>query len=139
MLMKMDIDFSYDFKWVKEFEVSERLSEEELAEGLEPETMTLKFCVTHHADQRSKEEGRFFDWEDVESLVLEKAHKFFHLKSGAEFAIVNERKTMAVICRLLVHQGEMVLVVKTVVRKVLVSSYGEREKKVFVTRKTVCI
>ncbi|TCJ98230.1 UNVERIFIED_ORG: hypothetical protein BDK47_11816 [Anoxybacillus amylolyticus] len=135
----MDIDFFYDFKWVKEFEVQERLTEEELAEGLEPESMTLKFCVTHHADQRSQEEGRFFDWEDVEALVLEKAHKFFSLKNGTEFAIVNQHKTLAVICRLYLYQGEMVLVVKTVVRKVLVTSYGEMEKKVFVTRKTVCI
>lgn len=137
--MKWDIDFHYDFKRVKEFEVKEELTKEELEEGLEPEVMNLKVCITDHADRRSKQFDRFFEWSDVEDLILEKAHKFFQIKSGSEFAIRNEKSTLAVICKLLVYQGEVVLVIKTVVRKVTVTEHGEKEKKVYVTRKTMCI
>lgn len=140
-MKKMDIDFFYDFAMVKDMEIEEKLTEEEIQEGIEPFTMNVKVCITSHVLHRKEHTyGRQFEWYMVEDLLKEKGHKLFNMKNGDEFAIVNDDRTLALICKLYCYDGELVLVLKTVIRNVIVDEhYQEHEKKVWISRRTKCI
>jgi hypothetical protein len=135
--VSLDFDFNHDFKEVHELVIKEKLSEEEMAEGLEPEEMFVKVCVSDHAYGRiTNDFGRQCEWSDVEDLILAKGHKLFSMKTEDEFAIVNENKTLVLICKLYAYKGELVLVLKTIIRKVIVVGDHEVEKRVWLSKET---
>lgn len=127
-----DFDFSRDFKEVRELYISEKLSDEELAEGLQPEEVLVKVCLTDHAYHRMVNTyGREYAWEDVLDLIHEKGHLLFTKKNGSEFAIKNNRNTLVLYCKMYYYRGEIVLVLKTVVRKVIYVDGFEIEQEVY--------
>lgn len=133
----VDFDFAYDFKEVKEYVIREQLSVEDIEDGLEPEEINLKVCLTKHVlDRMEGTYGRQCEWVDIEDLILAKAHKLFEVKSGEEIAIVNETKTLVLFCQIYLYKGELVMKLKTVVRKVIVVNNKEIEKRVWVNQKT---
>lgn len=128
--MNIDFDFGRDFKEVKEVTIREEY------EG-EVEEVVVKVCITKHAyDRMYNTFGRQCEWEDVEDLILEKGSAIFDVKNREEFALVNASRTLALICRLYLYKGEVVLVLKTVIRKVTLDNGIEVEKKIRVTRNT---
>lgn len=124
----IDFDFNRDFKEVKEVIIRDEFDEE----------VVVKVCVTNHAyDRMYNTYGRQCEWEDVEDLILEKGCKLFDVKNREEFALVNAKRTLALICRLYLYkEGEVVLVLKTVIRKVTMNNGVEVERKVRLTRNT---
>ncbi|MFF2532259.1 hypothetical protein ACFVS2_25450 [Brevibacillus sp. NPDC058079] len=132
-----DFDFNHDFKEVHDLVIKEQLTEEEIEEGLDPEEMVVKVCVTGHAYKRINHDyGRQCEWNDVEDLILEKGHKLFNMKTDDEFAIVNDNKTMVLICKLYPYKGELVLILETIIRKVIIVNDREVEKKVWLNKET---
>jgi hypothetical protein len=133
----IDFDFAHDFREVHDLLIKEKLSEEDIEEGLEPEEVFLKVCLSSHAYKRIYNDfGRQCDWESVEDLILEKGHMLFSLKTDEEFAIKNSDDTLVLICKLYPNKGDLVLVLETVIRQVIILNGKEVEKKVKVTRNT---
>lgn len=134
----MDVDFNYDYAKVIELEAVEKLSVEDMEDGLEPMAMTLKLCLPEHVFKRMNKFGRQFDMEDVIDLVDAKSHKLFDLSHGSEFAIVNEMNTLGLVCHLYNVKDQnskeqvLALVLSTVIRKVIVDkNHREYERKVY--------
>ncbi|WPS85585.1 hypothetical protein SMD22_00565 (plasmid) [Brevibacillus halotolerans] len=138
--VSLDFDFNHDFKEVHNLIIKEKLTGEEIEEGLEPEEMYMKVCVTKHAFKRMNHDyGRQCDWSDVEDLILNKGHKLFNMKNNDEFAMVNDNKTLALICSVYLYKGEILLILETVIRKVIVVNDIEVEKKVWLNETTKCV
>ncbi|ADO59692.1 hypothetical protein [Paenibacillus polymyxa] len=135
-----DFDLNYDFREVRELMIKEKLSEEELMEGLEAEEVFVKVCITDHVYNRMNNSfGRQCNWEMIEDLILEKGHLLFELKFDEEFAMKNSDGTLALICKLYPHNGELVLILETVIRTVIIINGKEVDKQVKVYRSTKTI
>ncbi|MBP1308926.1 hypothetical protein JOD82_001946 [Paenibacillus sp. 1182] len=132
-----EFDFNYDFREVRELIIKEKLSEEELMEGLEEEEMFVKVCLTKHAHYRMNNNfGRQCDWEEIEDLILEKGHLLFDLKTDEEFALKNSDKTLVLICKLHPYNGDLVLILESVIRKVIMIEGMEFKKIVPIPKDT---
>jgi len=138
---QLDFDFNYDFKLVEDIVIQEELTQEEIEDGITPFEMDVKVCFTSHAyDRIYNTYGRQCEKEAVLDLIREKGHKLFDLKSGEEFAILNESKTLGLVCKLYQYEDILVLVLPTIIRNVVVGKdYKEYEKKVYITRNTKCV
>lgn len=125
-----DFDYS-DYREVHDLFVQEKLTEEDIEDGLEPEEMLVRVCLTKHAyDRMYNTFGRQCEWSEVEDLLLEKGHFIFEKKTGEHIAFVSKDQTLAVTCIVHVRKGEVALIVKTVVRNVVIDNGREVAGKV---------
>ncbi|WCK57187.1 hypothetical protein PP175_28785 (plasmid) [Aneurinibacillus sp. Ricciae_BoGa-3] len=137
-MVKNDVyDLNFDFKEVKEVMIEETLSQEEINEGLEPETLFLKVALTGHAyDRMNNTAGRDCEWMHVEDLIVEKGNQLFNVKYGEEFVMINDTQTIAVVARMHRQYGDCVLILETVIRNVIMDrNLRERENKVSVNKR----
>lgn len=123
-----------DFKEVKELYLEERLTEEEVAEGLEPIEEFFKVCVTKHAWQRMNNElERNCDYEWVQDLMVSKSNEILNVPMNEDFVLLSSDCKLAVVGLLTKIEGELAIILKTVIRKVFIDKYGnEIEKRVWV-------
>lgn len=125
-----------DFREIKDVYLEEKLTQEDINEGLEPYGDLFKVAITNHAYQRMNEEiDRFCDWEDVESLLLEKSTEIINASQKEEFILLRDDLKLAVVCIVKNIEGFSTIVLKTVIRKVFFDNNGdEKEKIVFVNK-----
>lgn len=123
-----------DFKEVKELFLEERLSPEEIAEGLEPISEIFKVCITKHAWERMEcELDRNCDYSLVESLIVFKANEIINLPMNEDFVLLSSDSKLAVVGNLSKIDGHLAITIITVIRKIFIDKNGnEVEKKVWV-------
>lgn len=125
-----------DFREIKDVYLEEKLTQEDINEGLEAYGELFKIAITNHAYQRMNEEiDRFCDWEDVEALLLDKATQIINAPQKEEFILLRDDLKLAVVCIIKNIEGFSTIVLKTVIRKVFFDNNGnEKEKIVFVDK-----
>lgn len=125
-----------DFREIKDVYLEEKLTQEEISEGLEAYGDLFKVGITNHAYQRMNEEiDRYCDWEDIESLLLEKSTQIINASQNEEFVLLRNDFKLAVVCIINNIEGFSTIAVKTVIRKVFFDDNGnEKEKRVFVDK-----
>lgn len=112
-------DLNEDFEEVYDLFVEEKLTEEEIAEGLEPMDIHFKIALTYHACKRMYDDyERFCDYELVEALIMEKADQIMSIAGGEEFILLNNKQTLGVVCEMHFQEGMNVIIIRTVIRKV---------------------
>ena len=110
-------DLREDFASVKSIFVEETLNKEALKEGLEPILFEVKVALTSHAVGRMYDtENRDVDWEEVEEVLLTAGESLLGLKNGEEFNVFTSDKTFAIIGNAHYQDGNLVLVVYTIIR-----------------------
>ena len=120
-----DFDYS-DYREIRDLYIKERLTDEDLEEGLEPEEILVRVCLTSHAyDRMNNEFGRQCEWNEVEDLLLEKGHHLFVKKTGEHIAFIGHERSLAVTCIVHMLKGEVALIVKSVVRNVRIENGKE--------------
>ena len=120
-----------DFISVKDIILEEKLSKEELEEGLEPFESFFKVCLTKHSYKRMYEEqNRYAPYEMVEDLIISKSNEIINTPLNEEFILLSSDKKLAVPCIINKVQGEYAIIIKTVIRKVYYKDGIEYEKKV---------
>lgn len=125
-----DFDYS-DYKEVHDLFVQEKLTEEDIEDGLEPEEMLVRVCLTKHAyDRMYNTFGRQCEWSEVEDLIIQKGHKLFQMKNGEHMAFYSDDQSLAVTCHVIIRKNELALEVKTVVRNVSINNGREVTSKV---------
>lgn len=115
------MDFTYDlqrdFREIKNLFIEEELDDEDLAEGIEPIIHDVKVCLTNHAlDRMYNTENRGIEWEEVESLLLIAGNSLLELKNKQTVTITTVDRTIAVFCSTHFQNGDLLLIVHTVVR-----------------------
>ena len=125
-----------DFREIKDVYLEEKLTQEEIDEGLEPYGDLFKVAITNHSYQRMNEEiDRFCDWEDIEDLLLEKSTQIINASQKEEFILLRDDLRLAIVCIIENIEGFSTIVLKTVIRKVFFDDNGnEKERRVFVDR-----
>lgn len=125
-----------DFKEVKDLYLEEKLTQDEINEGLEPYGDLFKIAITKHAYQRMNEEiDRFCDWDDVEGLILSKSTELINAPQNEDLVLLREDFKLAVCCIIKNIEGFPTIVIKTVIRKVFFDNNGnEMEKNVFINK-----
>ena len=117
-----------DFKEVKLVLLEEKLSKEEIEEGLEPISEMFKVCITSHAFNRMyKEQNRFCDYEWVESLLVQKSTSLLNCQMNEDILLLSDDKKMAVVLQLTNIEGELAIVLVTVIRNVIYKNGQEIE------------
>lgn len=121
-----------DFKEVKSVYLTETLSKEDLEEGLEPISEFCHVCITKHAWERMNSyENRFCEYEWVENLILSKSTEILNLPMNEDFILLSKDSKLAVVGVLNLINGELSIIIKTVIRKIFIDKDGnEIEKKV---------
>lgn len=110
-------DLNYDFKEVKTIFIEETLEEEDLLEGLVPEIYEVKIALTTHAVERMYDtENRDVEWDEVETVLLKAGEELLSLKNGQEFNIFTSDKTFAILGNAHYQDGNLVLIVHTIIR-----------------------
>ncbi|PLS19024.1 hypothetical protein CVD28_01065 [Bacillus sp. M6-12] len=138
MAVKFEYDLNRDFVEVKDVLIEETLSAEDIEDGLEPEELVLKVALTKHSNDRMNDsEGRDCEWSLVQNLLWDKSDILFKVKNGEEFVMVNDKHTLALVCKMHQQNGVAVLILITVIRKVYMdNNYQEHEKRVYIDRKS---
>lgn len=123
-----------DFKEVKDLYLEEKLSAEEIADGFEPMQEMFKVCLTKHAWQRMNTQlERNCEYEWVENLMSSKANEILNMSLNEDFVLLSNDCKLAVVGLLSRIDGEIAIILKTVIRKVFIDKNGnEVEKRVFV-------
>lgn len=123
-----------DFKEVKELYLEEKLTEEEIAEGFEPMEEFFKVCITKHAWERMNcELERNCDYLWVENLMISKANEILNVPMNEDFILLSSDSKLAVAGVLSRVDGNLAIILKTVIRKVFIDKNGnEVEKKVWI-------
>lgn len=123
-----------DFREVKELYLEERLTAEEIEEGLEPIQEFFKVCITKHAYERMFcELDRNCDYLWVEDLLISKANELMSLSMNEDFVLLTQDKKLAVVGLVTNIEGNLSIILKTVIRKIFIDKNGnEVEKKVWV-------
>lgn len=130
-MMKREEILFEDFREVKDIVLKEKLSEEEIEEGLEPLESFFKVCITGHAFNRMYgEQERYAPYELVEDLIVSKATEIINTSTNEEFILLSSDKKLAVPCIIQKIEGEYAIIIKTVIRKVYYKDGIECEKTV---------
>lgn len=121
-----------DFREVKNVYLKEVLTEEEIMEGFEPIEEIFKVCITGHAYKRMFTEfNRYCEYSLVEDLLIDKSNELLNCSMNEEFVIMNEDSTLAVVSKLQRIDGELSIVIITVIRKIYIEDGVEKTKKVW--------
>lgn len=129
--MKKEEILFEDFISVKDIILTEKLSEEEIEEGLEPLESFFKVCLTKHSYERMYgEQNRFAPYELVEDLIISKSNEIINTSLNEEFILLSNDRKLAIPCIINKVQGEYAIIIKTVIRKVYYKDGIEYEKTV---------
>lgn len=129
---KRGFDFDHsDYGEVIELFIEEELCLEDIEDGIEPEELLVRVCLTGHACERMYNTfGRQTDRSDIEDLVYSKKDALFTLRDGEDFYLINDERTLALPMVAFFGDGSLHLVAKTVTRNVSIQSGVEIERKV---------
>lgn len=132
--MKSNVYSLRDFREVKDLYLEEKLSAEEIAEGFEPMQEVFKVCITKHAWERMNTQlERNCEYEWVENLMSSKANELLNMSMNEDFILLSNDCKLAVAGVLSRVEGEIAIILKTVIRKVFIDKNGnEVEKRVWV-------
>lgn len=106
-----------DFRRIETFLVTEELSADELEEGLEAMDYLVSVCFSGHSNDRTEnEEEREVSWDEMLPVFLEAGDQILSMGNGKDFAISSKEERIAIIGRSQYYNGELYLVLKTVIR-----------------------
>ena len=124
-----------DFFEVRDLLLEEKLTIEEINEGLEPMQEFIKVCISRHAYERMYDQfDRFCEYSEVEDLIISKATEILNTSLNEDFVLLREDFKLAVVCFITNIEGNLSLVIKTVIRKVYVENGVEKEKRVWIRK-----
>lgn len=124
-----------DFKEIKEVYLEEKLSEDEIGEGLEPISEIFKVAITNHAWKRINEDfERFCDWDDIEDLILSKSTELINAPHNEDLLLLRNDCKLAIPCIINKIEGFYTIILKSVIRNVYFDNGIEKEKKLRVRR-----
>lgn len=110
-------ELNEDFKKVYSIFIDEKLTEDEISEGLEAMNFEIKVCFTTHAIERCNDElEREVDPAEVVSLFLKAGSSLLNIKNGVDFTVASRDKTFAVMGVMHYQDGNPHLIIKTAVR-----------------------
>lgn len=120
-----------DFREVKFLELKEILTEDEIEDGLEPISEIFRVCITHHAHKRMySQRERYCEYEWVENLFISKATAILNSPMNEEILLISDDKKIAIVFQLTKVQGELSIVMISVIRNVIIDDNGtEKELK----------
>lgn len=138
--MKNLIELS-DFREVKNLFYTERLTKEEIKEGLEPMDFHLKIAITHHAYERMyNTENRYCEYEEVEELLIENCEKIINAERNISYIAMNKDSTFGLIIIIDQISGYDTIIIKTVLKNIEKDKNGnEYCKRLKVNMNTVRI
>lgn len=117
-----------DFKEVKYLVLEEKLTVDEVEEGLEPESQTFAICITNHAYRRMYgEQERYCDYEWVENLLMDKSTAILNSPSNEDILVLADDKKMALVISISIIQGERAISLISVIRNVIYKNGVEVE------------
>lgn len=117
-----------DFKEVKFLELREKLTKDELEEGLTPISEIFRVCITQHAYYRMYGEwDRYCEYDWVENLFIEKSTAIINCPNNEEAILISNDKKIAIVFQITRIQGELSIVIISVIRNVIMGDNGERE------------
>lgn len=116
----MDTLLFEDFKSVKFISLKEKLTADELAEGLEPMDEIFRVCISKHAYKRMyDEQSRYCEYEWVENLLNDKATAILNSPMNEEILVLSDDRKMAIVINLTKIQGELSIILISVIRNVI--------------------
>lgn len=124
-----------DFYEVRDLFLEEKLTQTEIEEGLEPIQEFIKVCITTHAHKRMYEEfERFCEYSEVEDLIISKATGILNTSFNEDFVLLRGDYKLAVVGFLTKIEGQISLVIKTVIRRIYVENGIEKERRVWIRK-----
>lgn len=121
MTKKPHRDFSYeDYREIHTVMIEEKLTKDEIEEGLEAEIYDIHICLTSHSLFRMNDDAeREIEWDEIEPIILGVGEGILNLRDGEIFEIFSKEGDVKVAGITRFYDGKINLVVKTVVRILL--------------------
>lgn len=118
-----------DFREVKFLELNEILTEDEVEDGLEPISEIFRVCITNHAYRRMYgERERFCEYEWVENLFISKSTAILNAPMNEDIVLISDDKKIAIVFQLTKVQGELSIVMISVIRNVIIDNNGKEKE-----------
>lgn len=127
--IKKEEYFFEDFREVNFLELTEKLTKDEIEEGLIPISEIFRVCVTNHAYRRMYgDRERYCEYEWVENLFISKGTAILNSPMNEDIVLISDDKKIAIVFQLTKVQGELSIVIISVIRNVIIDNFG-REKE----------
>lgn len=122
-----------DFRFTKTLlAIEEKLTDEDIEDGLSPELFNIDVAISGHADTQRKTRNKRDDSdsevtrEDIYDMLYRFGDRILSIKNGGEFSVIDPLLGIGVVCVLRQKYPTSLIIVKTVLNN----------KNIYVTRGT---
>lgn len=115
----MSKGFSYeDYKLIHDIFIEEELDQEDIDDGLVPETYHAKVCFTNHSLYRMNDDyEREVEWEALKPIFLGASEGLLSLRTGDTFELFSKERDIKIVGIFVLYDNKINLIVKTVIRQ----------------------